>query len=493
MQTEQRGNPFEPYYAYSEYEITCCTDDECAESQAHLDTENCTMASESNTLTLPSTGCCHESVLCPSAPPHSALIAENVGEVYEQLSGMQSGFTEGPSVQNNDFYTAWRNFEAIENHITTVVNASHGVAELQSLQPQTNGGRTIRAVRLRGAGFVPGNARVVLTFTIHAREWISAMSGAYAVEHLINLAGSNATFLQGMEVVVIPVCNPDGYVYSGTSYRYWRKNRRANTGSSCSGVDLNRNWDKDWNGGQSTSTNPCSDVYVGTAPRSEPESQAIASVFNEAPMSVHLDVHAYGRYLLGPWGWTNTHHPNKASIDGLGIRMQTKIRNKHGNTYQYGTGCEVLYCASGVIPDYSTDLGALGYTYELSPGSGGGFGGFNPPQTLILPTAEEAFEGIKEAVEWAREQAPGPAPGPSPSPGPAPGNPLAGPPGQPGQAGFKGQTGPPGPPGRPGPPSGSQPGPPGEPVVGQPGPPGEAGPQGVPGHAGMTGPPGPPR
>ena len=44
------------------------------------------------------------------------------------------------------------------------------------------------------------------------------------------------------------VHNPDGYVYSHTSERFWRKNRGINAGTSCVGVDLNRNFEEKWGG-----------------------------------------------------------------------------------------------------------------------------------------------------------------------------------------------------------------------------------------------------
>ena len=51
----------------------------------------------------------------------------------------------------------------------------------------------------------------------------------------------------------LPVFNPDGYVYSWTKDRLWRKNRAIHNtsnknSSQCVGVDLNRNWDAHWAG-----------------------------------------------------------------------------------------------------------------------------------------------------------------------------------------------------------------------------------------------------
>ncbi len=44
---------------------------------------------------------------------------------------------------------------------------------------------------------------------------------------------------------IVPLSNPDGYVYTWTTDRLWRKNRRTNGGGSF-GVDLNRNWGYQW-------------------------------------------------------------------------------------------------------------------------------------------------------------------------------------------------------------------------------------------------------
>ena len=93
---------------------------------------------------------------------------------------------------------------------------------------------------------------------------------------------------------LVPVLNPDGYEYSRTKDRYWRKNRRKNSGSKCDegiqhhgfedaangvmvdsyGVDLNRNFGKGFGEG-GASTDPCSIFYTGPEAFSEPESAAL--------------------------------------------------------------------------------------------------------------------------------------------------------------------------------------------------------------------------
>ena len=48
--------------------------------------------------------------------------------------------------------------------------------------------------------------------------------------------------------VFVPVFNPDGYEYSHTTDRLWRKTRTNFTSSECLGADPNRNWNVSWEG-----------------------------------------------------------------------------------------------------------------------------------------------------------------------------------------------------------------------------------------------------
>ena len=72
----------------------------------------------------------------------------------------------------------------------------------------------------------------------HAREWISTSSAMFLTDLLLK---SSINLLEKYEFVILPLANPDGYEYSRTRDRMWRKNRRVPYG-----VDLNRNWDYKW-------------------------------------------------------------------------------------------------------------------------------------------------------------------------------------------------------------------------------------------------------
>merc|ERR1719148_617528 len=237
------------------------------------------------------------------------------------------------------------------------------------------------------------------------------MSGVYATEQLVAKVKQDPSYLDGMEVVFMPMANPDGFVQSSEKDRMHRKNMRS---GKCFGVDVNRNFDAHWRGGGS-SDSPCQDTYHGPETMSEPETLIIAKVMKESPMTVYIDVHAYSQLILSAYGWTTQNSPRAAEYRAIGSSIQRAIKSSNGNTFQEGPIAQVLYQASGSSVDYADNLGALGICFELRPGRSGG-GGFAPPASDILPGARESYAGIMAVIDYAKSYVP-PAPTPAPAPG----------------------------------------------------------------------------
>ena len=123
---------------------------------------------------------------------------------------------------------------------------------------------------------------VLYTALHHAREPQSMMTLMYFMYYLLENYGTDpeATFLvENRELYFVPVLNVDGYLYNQQTNPngggFWRKNRH-NNGDGSFGVDLNRNYGYQWGyDNTGSSPNPSNNTYRGTAPFSEPETQAI--------------------------------------------------------------------------------------------------------------------------------------------------------------------------------------------------------------------------
>lgn len=112
--------------------------------------------------------------------------------------------------------------------------------------------------------------------------------------------------------------NPDGYEYSVKKDKYWRKNRRP-MGNGCYGVDGNRNYDIAWYSAGKPETNPCSEVYRGPRPFSEPETAAMRDIINRlrGRCILYISIHTFGNSILYPWGWTRNRHSRAKSLHGI--------------------------------------------------------------------------------------------------------------------------------------------------------------------------------
>src|SRR5207245_551281 len=162
-------------------------------------------------------------------------------------------------------------------------------------------GRPILAVKVGAAADDPARPNVLFMATHHAREWISTAVAMKLIRWLADSGGGAA--LATHDVWVIPVENPDGYQYSFSTERYWRKNRRPNDNGSY-GVDPNRNYPAFWGIDElGSSGSQYAETYRGTAPASEPETQAIMAFHAAHPPVVAVSYHSYSGLVLYPWGF----------------------------------------------------------------------------------------------------------------------------------------------------------------------------------------------
>lgn len=171
------------------------------------------------------------------------------------------------------------------------------VAEFPGTVTHLNIGKSYENLDIRGVkvNFGGGAKKsVVFEGTMHAREWISTATTTWMLNELLRSKDPEVIALaKTYEWIVLPVTNPDGYAYTWDKNRLWRKTRKPSS-LLCFGADPNRNWDNHFNEG-GTSTNPCSDLFAGTAPFSEPEVKQLSDYLKSIPqLSAYFSFHAYG-------------------------------------------------------------------------------------------------------------------------------------------------------------------------------------------------------
>lgn len=263
-------------------------------------------------------------------------------------------------------------------------------------------GRDIITMTITAPGDASNRPQIALNSLIHAREWITAPATLRLARDLVRGYGTDprrTNLLDQVQFVITPVVNPDGYVYSWSNERFWRKNRR-NNGDGTFGVDLNRNWDINFGGnGADPFTN--SDIYHGPGPFSEPETAVMRDKLTSLPdLRAHVDTHSFSQLILWSPGFIGQVVPRQDELEALGTDLAQTILETNGAAYTPQRAID-LYEASGTFSDWSGDaLGILSYTFELRP-AGGGLNSFAPSPDLILPTAQEinaAYLHLAEAT-----------------------------------------------------------------------------------------------
>ena len=300
--------------------------------------------------------------------------------------------------QRGGFFADYATLAEMDAYLDTLVAVNPQIASRSTIGTSVEG-RPIWVLHIAGTAAPPDAPQFVINGCQHAREWISPMTAIYIADQLIRGYGQDARItriLDRVEFYIVPVTNPDGYDYSQTTDRFWRKNRR-NNGNGTFGVDLNRNWSVGF-GGPTSSSDPGSDVYHGPFAFSEPETQALRDLMLSLPdVRGHIDLHSFSQVILGVWGYTDTPAPRQEEIVPASIGLSNAIMSIHEQSYAWGFGSELLYLAGGIAPDWSFDtVGALAWTIELR--DRGDFGFVLPPDQII-PTGQETLAGILALAE----------------------------------------------------------------------------------------------
>eukprot|EP00001_Collodictyon_triciliatum_P049862 08913_2 len=226
------------------------------------------------------------------------------------------------------YYDDYHPLNEIEAYLRNLQAVNSDISSIFTLGNKTHEGRTLIGIKIS----MNGREKKSVWFHggQHAREWISPSTVMYITEQLLTDIRTSPA-LAAIDWYILPVMNADGYSYTWTNDRMWRKNRRNN--GATYGVDLNRNWDYQF-GGVGSSGTPASDTYRGPFAFSEPESDAIARFIATIPnLRVFVDWHSYSQYILRPWAAKADNPVDESAMQILGDGMKAAMFRETGADY----------------------------------------------------------------------------------------------------------------------------------------------------------------
>ncbi|KAB0794284.1 hypothetical protein PPYR_13904 [Photinus pyralis] len=252
------------------------------------------------------------------------------------------------------------------------------------------------------SGGSDGKPLIFVDAGVHGREWLGPAQALYIIDQLVQNP-KNRALVERVDWVIVPLANPDGYEYTHTTDRSWRKNRSK--GKICDGVDLNRNFDVEW----TSSDDECGIFYPGTKPFSEPETQALSQVISHYAnrTRLYLSIHTAAQGFLYPFGHSNSTPENEAELRQLGIEAAEAVYNVNKTVYRVGSSAGIVNTGSGVSRDwvYSVLGIKLAYTVELEAYVNTTYEGrFEMPPERILGVVSEVFEAIKVFHDYVQRK-----------------------------------------------------------------------------------------
>ncbi|MGB9722121.1 MAG: M14 family zinc carboxypeptidase, partial [bacterium] len=211
----------------------------------------------------------------------------------------------------------------------------------------------------------------------HAEELLGCEVSLFLLNDLVSKYGVDSSithWINNTEIWIIPILNPEGHnvVMNGID-TIWRKNKRDNNNNGffdldSDGVDLNRNYDFNWELGGSP--DPTDEYYRGPYPFSENETRIIKDLTLQNHFVFDVCYHCartgQGELVYYPWRWGNQFAIDHPFIKRIADTLASKIINDAGN----GTYVSIYgYATEGTARNWLYGVcGTFAYTIEVSRG-----------------------------------------------------------------------------------------------------------------------------
>jgi carboxypeptidase A, invertebrate len=82
------------------------------------------------------------------------------------------------------------------------------------------------------------NPIVFIDANIHAREWIASATAVWVINEILTTTDARVrSIIDQVNFIIIPMLNPDGYIYTYNVDRMWRKTRSTHSSLLCTGEE----------------------------------------------------------------------------------------------------------------------------------------------------------------------------------------------------------------------------------------------------------------
>ncbi len=266
-----------------------------------------------------------------------ALLTESeLALIQAQKTNIKFAFPQNLIMAPDEQY---KNPQEIEDFVNEVHAQYPDITEIKSIGKSLEG-RDIWAIKISDHVRVDEIEPVVLVNAMHhAREVMTPEITTDMISYLTSNYGKDADvtrWVNNTEIWVVPMFNVDGNNKMWNEDSMWRKNTRDRHG-----VDLNRNYPYGWNSCKGSSASTGAQDYRGTAPASEPETQAMMNLVAEIKPVFDISYHSYSEIVIYPYGCKPNRTPTEEAVEIIGSEIGKKI------DYKPGTAWELLYNADG--------------------------------------------------------------------------------------------------------------------------------------------------
>ena len=248
------------------------------------------------------------------------------------------------SEQHATIDSVYPSYQQILNEVQILAESNPKIVNLEKIGESQFNKLPIFGVKIsKNPGKREDEPSVLFMAGQHAKEAVGIQVCLEVIRHIVKNQDELEieNWLSNMAIWVVPCVNPDGYDYvisNNLKFPWWRKNLRDNNENGAfepeiDGVDLNRNYDFNWNEGGSKDS--ITWFFHGNSPNSESEIQAIVDLAERERFILAVDYHSFGELVLYPWS-NEMKPPDFDLISELSEMFVNKL-DKYGRNKKYKT------------------------------------------------------------------------------------------------------------------------------------------------------------